>query len=112
MSMLNIQSKSFTSQGKARSWEFPPNCMEFCCGEVYGKNVSQPFLIHFDVPIFSLIQCVGITQLVSGFFSEIIALYIAVHYVLCGRRGVQDLLYYHLGQYNSGKILTCLTTQI
>ena len=72
--------------------------MEFCRGEVYGENVSQPFLIHFDVGIFSFIECVGITRLVSGFLSEVIALCIAVHSVLCGRRRVQDLLYYPLGQ--------------
>ena len=36
---------------------------------------------HFDMGIFSLTQCVGVTQLVSGFLLEGIALCVAVYSV-------------------------------
>lgn len=72
--MLSVHIKSFTFQGKVRSWEFSRDHMEFCCGEVCGEDVSQPFLTHFDVAVFSCTQYIGITQLVSGFLSQMIAL--------------------------------------
>ena len=61
-----------------RRWElgFPP--IVWCCaeGEVCGKSASHPFL-SFRWGIFLVSQCVEVTQLVSGFVSERIALCIA-----------------------------------
>lgn len=61
--------------------------------------MSQAFLLIFDVGIFSFTRCVGVTQLVSGFLSKVIALFIAVYLVCLWEQGSSRvLLCYHLGQ--------------
>ena len=61
--------------------------------------MSQAFLPIFVVGIFSFTQCVEVTQLVSGFLSKVIALFIAVHLVCLWVQGsLRVLLCHHLGQ--------------
>lgn len=60
-----------------------------CWGCICGDSVST-FPAHISVGISPLPQCVGLTQLVPKFLSEGIALCVAVHWCVCGRRNVQE----------------------
>lgn len=73
--MLDVWPKLFTPQGESGNWGlgFPPDCITL----VQGESVSQPFLPALIVGIFSFIWCEGVTQLVSGFLSELLC--VAVH---------------------------------
>lgn len=68
----------FTPPGKVGSWEFSPDCTLLCEGEVYGKNMSKPFLSIFYCFSPPLTWYVGVTQLVFGFLLEILVSCIAV----------------------------------
>lgn len=75
-----------------RSWELGDSFLivqSSARGEAYGKCLSV-FPTHFDVGVFSVIQCVGIMQLVSGFFSKRIVPYIAAYLSILGRRETQE----------------------
>ena len=50
---------------------------------VYGRSVSA-FPTHFDVSVFSLVQCVAGAQLLSGFCSVVTSSCIAIYLIyLC-----------------------------
>lgn len=55
-------------------------------------NVCLSLFTCFDGNIFSLIRCVGVTQLLSGFLSEGIALCVAVQSVSMGGRELRSHL--------------------
>lgn len=68
------------------STPFPPQWKlgvpsQLCLGWGLWRKCVSTFPTHFDVEIFSLAQCVGVTLLVSGFLSEGIAPGVAVHSV-------------------------------
>lgn len=67
---LGIQSKLFAPQGDDGIGGFLLTV--WCCvmGGLYGKTVSQPFLPILMWITFLVTQCVGATQLVSGYFSQ------------------------------------------
>lgn len=71
--VLDMWSKPFTPQGEDGNWEFPPDGMALCSYSVQS--------ISFDKGIFSVAQCVGVPQLVSGFLTEGIASCVAVYFV-------------------------------
>lgn len=73
-------------------------------GEAYGKCLSV-FPTHFDVGMFSVIQCVGIVQLVSGFFSKRIAPYVAVYLVYAWEGGNSGASYITIMVKNKIKTL-------
>lgn len=74
-----------------RSWELQglfPIIPCWAGSGVYGKFVST-FPTCFDVGIFSVVHCVGVTHLVSEFLSEEIALCVSI-YSVNGRREIQE----------------------
>lgn len=74
--VLDIGSNPFASQGKTNIW--------LCWDLVY--ECGSDFPTHFNVGIFSLTLCEGITQLVSGSLSIGIAPCIAIDLVCpCGK---------------------------
>ena len=62
MRALDIGSNPLAPQGKAGSCEFPLDC----AGSVIYGECGSGYPTYFNVGIFSFIQCVGVTQLVSG----------------------------------------------
>ena len=66
-----------------KSWELgvPPDCLVPCQGWGLFQECVSAFPTCFDVGIFSVTQCVGVTQLVSGFLSERIDLFSSEHSV-------------------------------
>lgn len=66
-------------QGEAGSWEFLPDGVVLCWGWGFWQECVSAFPIGFDVGVFSVAQNVRVTQLVCGFFSERIALCVAVY---------------------------------
>lgn len=72
------------SPGKIWGCEFLLKCTFLCQGGAYGERVSQPFLLFLMWVFFffsSFAQCVGVTQLVSGFLSERISQCVGVDLV-------------------------------
>ena len=74
---LDVWSKPFIAQGKAGSWNFPPNCVALC----WQWGLLQECVTSFDISLFSVTQCVGVTQPISGSLSERIAPCVAVYLV-------------------------------
>ena len=70
---LDTKSKPFATQGEAGSREFPPSSMSLCQWQELQWDCVLDFPVHFDMGVFSLTQCVSVTQLASGFLSEAIA---------------------------------------
>lgn len=93
---LDVGLKSFTLQGEAGSWKFPPDCMLLCRDRVYYASVFQPlppfwcgyFLFHW--------MCKSLSA-VTGFLSEEITLYVAVDLVCLGGSKFMSHLCCHLG---------------
>lgn len=77
-------------QGEAGSWRFPPDCVTPRQGWGLWQEFVSAFPICFHVGIFSFVWCVGVTQLVSVFFSERIFLCVDVQCVHL-RRETQEL---------------------
>lgn len=44
----------------------------------------------FDVIVFSVVQCLGVIQLVPGFIKQWIASCITIYVLVCGRREIQE----------------------
>ena len=77
---LNVGAKLFTTQGKAGSWELPPDCVVLCWG--WGLLLcASTFPVSFSVGVFSFARCGGVAPLVSGSLSKGIAPCVAVHSV-------------------------------
>lgn len=65
---LHVWPKPFASHGEAVS--FLLNCMVLCLGQRSWWQRVSVFPTHFNVGIFSVAWCRGITQLLFGFSSE------------------------------------------
>lgn len=84
--MLNMEAKPFA-----------PDYVSLCQRWGSWWECILAFSLHFSVGVFSFIQCVGVTQLVSGYLSERIAPYIAIPSVYLGGRALRSLLCCHFG---------------
>ena len=73
----DVMFKPFDPQGEAGSSEFPPVCVSSCQGwGLWCCHITAPS-VCFNMSILSFVQCVQVTQLVSGFHSQGVVLYVA-----------------------------------
>lgn len=79
--------KTLASQGEAGIWGFLLIVCLLCQGWGLWQGCFSAFPTHFDVAIFSVTWSVVDTQLVSGFFSEEIALFVAIQLVCAWEEG-------------------------
>lgn len=82
-------SKPFTPQAEAGSWGFPPNCMALGWEWDLRWECVPAFPTHFEA---LSTHCAEVTGLVSGFFSEGIALCGCTFCVSKGGRKFRSLL--------------------
>lgn len=85
--------KPFTRQREAGSCEFPPNCVSLCQGWGLWWDCVWGFPTHVSVGFFLFSWCIRANQLVSGFISEGIILYIAEHSVCLWKEVSSGLSY-------------------
>lgn len=62
--------KPFTPWGEAGSWGFPPECKALVCEWGLWCQCISAYPTRFSVGIFSVVWCVGVSQLVPRFLSE------------------------------------------
>lgn len=81
-----------TLQCTRRSWDFGllPWLYDAVPMWAFWQECVSAFPSYFSVGIFSLIWCVGVIQLISGFISEVIVLYVVVYLLCLWRRGIQE----------------------
>ena len=68
--VLDVWSKHFSLEGETESWVFPPESKVLCQGWVLWRECVSAFPTCFNLDIFSVFQCLGVSHLVSGFLSE------------------------------------------
>lgn len=80
--LWSVWSTPATPQGEAESWgSLPPNFRVPCLGGGWWWACVSAFPTRFDVGIFLVARCVGVTLVISGFLPEETVVCVALYLV-------------------------------